>query len=282
MSTNRSLVDERRMANVKQLTELDEGLLAWGSYRNKKFANFTREVYDFPNATISINVGASAGWLGQLAGITNVAVGVSSGTDITGQIGVNEIVGTGIYFSGAQRTAFGQGAHLVTAGMLEGFQSGYFSGSAVYVSPEAIDLLGDVQQITMVETVDAAALIQAAVTAEHSLTAQLRRLRSLLDSWDGEGAQHISEATGETAEQVIRQISDIPLSFLAIPTTRLGPIPDGTIRFECTHGNKELFLTVADKAVEIQAWYPRDSTESVGYWKTDASGAREHLEWLVK
>jgi hypothetical protein len=275
MSTYRFLPNEYAAAEVKASTEADKGLLAWGSYRSKKFANFTRELYDFPNATVSISVGASAGWLEQLAGITNVSVGVISGTHLGKQIRANEVVGTGIFFEGTQRVSFGQAAY-------EGFQSGYFAGNAVYVNPESIKLLGDVQQITMVEPVDAAALAQVAVTTEHSLMVQLRRIRDLPDCWDGEEAQRISEAAGKTGEAIIKLILQIALSFLAVPTTRLGPLPDGSLRFESTHSNKELFLTVSDNAIEIQAWQPLDATESVGYWNTDAEGAREHLEWLVK
>ena len=267
---------------VKRSSDDDEGLLAWGAYRSRKFANFTREIHDFPNATVSISVGASAGWIEQLAGITNVSVGVISGTDLSEQIRVNEIVGTGIFFEGTQRVSFGQAAHLVTAGVIEGYQSGYFAGNAVYVNPESIRLLGGVQQVTMVEPIDAAALAQVAVTTEHLLMAQLHRLRSLPDNWDGEGAQHISEASGKNAEEIIKQILKIALSFLAVPKTRLGPLPDGSLRFESTYSNKELFLTVSEDAIEIQAWQPLDATESVGYWKTDAQGIREHFEWLVK
>lgn len=279
MSINRVLLSEIQTAQVKQ--SANEELSAWSCYRRRRFANFTHEVHDFPNATIYINVGASAGWVEQLAGITNVTVGVASGSGITGRIGVNQIVGTGVFLEGTNRILFGQKALLVP-GFLEGFEQGYFAGNTVYASAGAVTLLGNVQQITMVEPVDAAKLVQLAVLQEYSLSAQLRRLRKLQPGWDSDAAPCVSGDTGDTAEEIIKQLLQTALSYSAISTTRLGPLPDGTLRFECTHSNKELFLTISDKAIEIQAWQPLDAVESVGYWRTDTTGAREHLEWLVK
>src|SRR5207249_2970008 len=146
MSTQIYFPNRYRPAQVKHSSESKEGLLAGRFYRAKRIANFTREVLDFPNATVSISVGRSAGWIEQLAGITNVSVGVASGSDITGRISPNEIVGTGVFSEGTSRISFGQSAHLVT-GLVESFESGYFAGNAVYLNPESVTLLGNVQQI---------------------------------------------------------------------------------------------------------------------------------------
>jgi hypothetical protein len=280
MNIHSSLLNGRRPAQMKNSSET-EGFLAWGCYRTRKIANFTREVHDFPNTTVSINVGTSAGWVEQLAGITNVTVGVASGSDITGRIGGSQIFGTGLFSEGTERIAFGQKAHWAL-GFVEGFESGLLAENPVYVNPESVRLFGNVQQITMVAPVYAATLAQLAVVLESSLSAQLRRLRKLEAGWDGDTAQRISEVTCDTAEEVIKQVLQITQSHLAIPTIRLGPLSDGTLRFECKHSNKELFLTISDKAVEIQAWQPLDAVESLGYWETGIAGAREHLEWLVK
>ncbi|HET8923620.1 MAG TPA: hypothetical protein VFN26_11570 [Candidatus Acidoferrum sp.] len=281
MNSQISFTDKHRPAQVKHPSEAKEGFLAGHFYRTKKIANFTREVFDFPNATVSISIGPSAGWVNQLAGITNVSVGVASGAHITGRISPTEIVGTGLFSEGTNRISFGQNAHLVT-GLVEDFGSGYFGENAIYLNPDSITLLGNVQQITMVETVDAATLTQLAVTREYLLSAQLRRLRKLQAGWDGDRAEAISQLTGDTAEEIIKQVPQVMLSHLAIPTLNLGPLPDGSLRFECTHSNKELFLTISDKAVDVQAWQPLHAIESVGYWETDAGGAKEHLEWLVR
>ncbi len=281
MSISHLFVNELTSAYLKRPVEATEGISAWGSYRTLKFANFTREVNDFPNATVSISLGASAGWVELLAGITNLSVGIVSATDIDKQIEVNQIVGTGIFSGAAKRIPFGQSAH-IGSGMLEGFDQGYLAGNVLYVDPQAMDLFGNVQQITMFEPVDSGKLAHHAVIQEYSLSAQLRRLRKLQSGWDGDSAPGIAEGTGDTAEEVIKQLHGITLSHLAIPTTHLAPVPDGNLRFEITHANKELFLTISNKVIEIQAWQPLDAVESFGYWKTDAAGVREHLEWLVK
>lgn len=281
MSLNHILLNELPSDQVKRPVEPKERFTAWGCYRSRKFANFTREVHDFPNATVSISIGRSAGWVEQLAGITNVSVGVVSGTDFEKKISVNQVVGTGIFSEGAKGIAFRQGVYIGST-MLEGLELSSLGGNVLYVNPEAMTLIGNVQQITMVEPVDSAKLAQHIVLQEYSLSAQLRRLRKLQAGWDGDVAPGISDDTGNTAEEVIQEVQRVTLSRLATPTTRLAPLPDGNLRFECTHSNKELFITISDKAVEIQAWQPLDAVESFGYWKTDAAGAREHLEWLVQ
>lgn len=281
MSLNRILPNLLGPVQVKEPDEAKAGFSAWGSYRSRKFANFTREVHDFPNATVSISISRSAGWVEQLAGITNVSVGVVSGPDFEKKISVNQVVGTGMFSGVAKRIAFGQGAYIGSS-MLEGFELGYLAGNVLYANSEAVTLMGNVQQITMVEPVDSAKLAQHVVLQEYSLSAQLRRLRKLQPGWDGDASSSISDDTANTAEEVIKEVQRITLLYLAIPTTRLGPLPDGSLRFECTHSNKELFVTISNKAVEVQAWQPLDAVESFGYWKTDAAGAREHLEWLVK
>jgi hypothetical protein len=277
MSTKYLLPPESQPHRSQPLSQRISGVLPWGFYRLKKFANYTREVNEFPNATIPISVSGSAGRLSQLAGITNVAVQVATGTGFIKKIDVNNIVATGVFSEGSQRIAFGQVANLV-CGVVGAFVEGY-------PNSEAITLLGNVQQLTTVETVDAASLAQLAqlaVIQEHSLMAQLRRLRALTDGWDGENALRISEATSSTAEAVIQRLLEVSLGSSVIPNTHLGPLPDGTLRFECTHSNKELFLTISEDAVEVQKWQPLDSVESLGYWETDERGVREHLEWLVR
>lgn len=281
MSLNHILANLLSPAQVKGPDEAKAGLSAWGSYRSRKFANFTREVHDFPNATVSISISRSAGWVEQLAGITNVSVGIVSGTNFENEISVSQVVGTGIFSEGAKRIPYGQSAHIGSS-LLEGFESGYLAGNVVYAKTEALTLLGNVQQITMVEPVDSAKLAQHVVLQEYSLSAQLRRLRKLQPGWDGDASLSISDDTANTAEEVIKEVQRITLLHLAIPKTLLAPLPDGSLRFECTHSNKELFVTISKKAVEVQAWQPLDAVESFGYWKTDAAGAREHLEWLVK
>jgi hypothetical protein len=284
MSTKYLLPPESQPRGSQPLSQRISEVLPWGFYRRKKFANYTREVNEFPNATIPISVSGSAGRLSQLAGITNVAVQVVTGTGFIKKIGVNNIVATGVFSEGSQRIAFGQVANLV-CGVVGAFFEGYFAGNALYPNSEAVTLLGNVQQLTTVETVDAASLArlaQLAVIQEHSLMAQLRRLRTLADGWDGENASRISEATSSTAEAVIQQLLEVSLGDSVIPNTHLGPLPDGTLRFECTHSNKELFLTISEKAVEVQKWQPLDSVDSLGYWETNLEGTREHLEWLVK
>jgi len=280
MSSNHILLNESGEPPRKRAAEDRIGFPAWRCYRTGSFANFTHEVHDLPNATVPINVGSSAGWGDLLAGITNVAIGVLSGTDFGMQISSNKIVGTGVFRGVVKQNPIGHGMQIGST-FLEGL-CGEYSPEVLYANPEATALLGSIQQITMVEPVDAAKLAQRAVLQEHSLSAQLRRLSRLEAGWDGDTAPGISEETRSTAEGIIKQVQQVALSHLAILKTRLGPLPDGSLRFECTESNKELFVTVSDKAIEVQAWQPLDAVESVGYWETDTTGVMEHLEWLVK
>jgi hypothetical protein len=168
------------------------------------------------------------------------------------------------------------------SGLVETLDPNYCGGNAVYGSTETLALFSNVQQITMVEPVSAAVPAQFAVAREYSLSEQLARLRELPDGWDGEGAARMSQATCETAETIIKGLFHITLLHSAIPTVLLGPLPDGSLRFECTYADKELFLTISENVVEVQAWQPRDAIESSGYWETGPAAAMEHLEWLVK
>jgi hypothetical protein len=214
------------------------------------------------------------GWVDQLAGITG-HLKLATGQEIAAKFGVNEIVGAGFVSHGAKHLAMQQTV-LCPFG---GFEQGYISAGYL----DSVILLGDVGQITtVVEPVDAATLTQLAVAQECSLSAKLRRLRKLEDDWDGESSVRVSDETTTTAEEIIKEVLHVALSHLVISTVRLGPLPDGSVRFECTHSNKELFLTVSGKVVEIQTWQPLESIEALGYWKTNVASTREHLEWLVK
>jgi len=281
MSVNPLLPKELLALRVRLVPENDEGGLSWGFLPGRRFADLARAVNDFPNTTIPINVSASAGWISQLAGITNVAVQVASGTAFIEEIGVNKVDATCAYSEGNEWIPFGQMAQLIS-GVPGVFGKGYFAGKVSSGNRAAFTFLGPAQELTTVETVDAASLAQHVVIQEHALSTQLRRLRKLQDGWDGEKASHISDETGNTVEAIIGQLLQVSLSSLAVPNVRLGPLPDGTLRFECTHLSKELFLTVSGKNVEVQKWQPLDSVESLGYWETDLQGVREHLEWLVK
>src|SRR5579863_7496859 len=156
---------------IKKSAETGKGFQAW-RYRSPSVANFTRQVHDFPNATVSIHVGPSAGWMDLLAGITNVSVGILSGTDLGTEIGINQIVGTGVFRGIVKQIPLCQGMHAGSI-LFEG------SADALCLYDEAVTLLGSGQQITLVEPVDAAKLAQRAVLQEHSLSAQLRRLSKL-------------------------------------------------------------------------------------------------------
>lgn len=281
MSINPLLPKELLALRVRLVPENDEGGLSWGFLPGRRFADLARVVNDFPTTTLPINVSASAGWISQLAGITNVAVQVASGSGFIEEIGVNKVDATGACSEGNEWISLGQTAQLVS-GVPGVFGKGYFARNVSSGNRAAFTFLGPAQQLTTVETVDAAVLAQRVVIQEHSLLTQLRRLRKLEDGWDGETAVRISEATGNTAEALIGQLLQVSLSSLAIPNARLGPLSDGSLRFECTYSNKELFLTIADKTIEAQKWQPLDSVESLGYWETNVQGVREYLEWLVK
>jgi hypothetical protein len=279
MSTNPVPPNESDATLGKEPAKARKEFQAW-RYRSPSVANFTRQVHDFPNATVSINVGSSAGWVDLLAGITNISVGVLSSTDFGTEIRANQIVGTGIFNGMAKPVPPGQGMH--AGSTLHGWFLSEYSTEFSCLNSEAATLLGNVQQITMVEPIDPAKLAQRAVLQECSLSAQLRRLRKLPAGWDGDVAPVISEATGSTAEEVIKEVHHAALSGLVVPAVHLGPLPDGTLRFECTYSNKELFLTISNKDIQIQAWQPLDAVESMGYWETDTAGVMGHLEWLVR
>jgi len=250
--------------------DTNRGLLAWCCYHARSIANFTHELHDVPNATVYISLGPSAGCVTQLAGITNVTVTVGTGSAITKEIDVDRVVETGLFSEGNQRIYFGRTAHFVT-GFVEGFYQSKYGGDVIYKKPEPLALFSNVQQITAVEPVRG-----------YSLHEQLARLRKLPDGWDDEGASRISESTCATADTVIKSLWQITLSHSVTPAVLLGPLPDGSLRFECTYADKELFLTVSENTVEVQGWQPRDAVESSLYSETGPAGAMEYLEWLVK
>lgn len=280
MSSNPTSLDKTGVPLGKQSTGSWNAHSAWEVYRCRAFPNFNREVLDFPNATVSINLGPSAGWVDSLAGITNNFVGFTSGADYRAGTGVNQIVGTGIFSEVANTVSLGQGMY--TGSTLLGWFPGEYSTEFSYLDPKVATLLGNVQQITMVEPVDQTKLAQRAVLQECSLSAQLRRIRKLQAGWDGDAAPVVTDETGGTAQEVIGRLQHAALSKLALSEVRLGPLPDGTLRFECRHSDKELFLTISGKDIEIQAWQPLNAVEAIFYGRTNAAGVGEHLEWLVK
>ncbi len=231
--------------------------------RVKNFANFTHEIQDFPTLTMSIGTAVSGAWLAQLSGITQVGVYVPSGIDANSRIGVNEVVASGVYRECDYELTLPEPVYV----------------PAVYINPIAVTI--GTEELTPVEAVDSQALAHVVVSRINSLKAQLRKLRGLSPGWDGEHAPRFSSETIETAEQIIGIILSRSLSCLTAPKAVVGPLPDGSARFELTHKNKELFLTVSDKNVEVQRWQPLDAVDSQGLWETDARGTQEYLEWLL-
>jgi hypothetical protein len=240
--------------------------------RVKNFANFTQEVQDFPTLSVSIHTAVSGPWLEQLSGITHGGVFVPTGVDPNSRIRVNEIVGSGIYREDACEVTFTE----PVCGPFVAIQ-GLVVGNVVYGNPYEVVFQGP----SAVELGDTQALVKEMLLRKSALTAQLNKLKSLSPGWDGQTAPCISRETIESAKQIIGAIVSQSLSHLSTPRARIGPLPDGTARFELTHGDKELFLTVNNNSVEVQKWQPLDTIDSHGFWETDATGVKEYLAWLL-
>jgi hypothetical protein len=109
----------------------------------------------------------------------------------------------------------------------------------------------------------------------------VRQFQDFQEDWDGEGASVLDSDTIENAEGVVELVLSQSLSRLIVPTIVVGPLHDGSVRFEWTHSDKELFLTVRGHEIEVQRWQPLAAISSEGYWKTDLTGVKIHTAWLL-
>jgi hypothetical protein len=247
--------------------------------QTKLVGTMTPKIYDLTNSTVPINGEKSAGWLEWSAGVTNVAVGVYSYTLVGTQADgiAAALAGTAPTSQAVLKEVSLGRAHLVPSSYLS-WSPETNVGITGFWQPSSVDAT---QFQTAIEQIDVTAVLDVLVARDKELTLQLNRLQKMTAGWDGEEAPTVSEKTGKTAASIIRLIFEASLAAIAIPKCRLGPLTDGSLRFECTHGNKELFITVSDDAVEVQAWQPRSTLKSVGYWETDLKGAKGHVGWLL-
>jgi hypothetical protein len=246
--------------------------------RGKQIATLTREVFEVPNSTVSIEFTPSVGRVEQLAGLTNISASPIQGINVNSQIFSTQVVGTSVYSELSNQITVGQATYLSAARALQEFGSEVPNPLA---DPNLVTF--DIaQQQTALTPVDCKALAEAVIVQKSRLNSLLDSFEQLQPGWDGEGAPSISSETIKTAEAIAETIFSTSLAALQVATCRLGPLADGSLRFECVGGNKELFISVSGMAVEVQAWEPLTSVESVGFWETDAAGAKERIEWLLK
>jgi hypothetical protein len=239
--------------------------------RGKQIATLAREVFAVPNSTVAIELTPSVGRVEQLAGLTNISVSPTQGINVNSQIFSTQVVGTAVHPELSNQVFVGQPKYVSGGSAVQGFYAG--------PSEVTFDV---VQQQTAITPVDFKALAEAVIAQKSKLNLLLHKFGELKPGWDGEAAPRISTGTIETAEAIAQTIFSSSLATLQVATCRLGPLTDGSLRFECVQGNKELFISVSGTAVEAQAWEPLTSVESVGFWETDAAGAKEHFEWLLK
>lgn len=103
---------------------------------------------------------------------------------------------------------------------------------------------------------------------------------SLVDNWDGEGAQKPSAETLTVAKTVFEKLVSYAVRSRVRSAPTTVPLSDGSIRFEWAIADKELFITVCEARAETQRWEPRDSVESVHYAEVPALQVDAELEWL--
>jgi len=204
-----------------------------------------------------------------------LGMSVSTGMDIGSHINIDSLVSTGIYERGTYGVTFSEPVYAP----FETIQ-GVFFGEIMVSNPFPVTI-ATFQEPTIIEAIDAKAIADAIVQRTRALEAQVHALVNLLPGWDGEDAPKISEDTIETAKYIIKLILSKSLANLTAPEAVVGPLPDGRVRFEITHKNKELFLTVYNKDVEVQEWHPLEAIDSLGFWETNAEGTIEYLEWLL-
>jgi hypothetical protein len=115
----------------------------------------------------------------------------------------------------------------------------------------------------------------------YKLWDRLKHLGSFPQGWDANKGEAF---TGETLANAGKVIDLILMECLArgvVPSVLLGPISDGSLRFEWKKDNKELFITVLGESVTLQQWQPLDAVESEGYWDTTLEGVQPQIEWLL-
>lgn len=115
----------------------------------------------------------------------------------------------------------------------------------------------------------------------YKLWDRLKQLRSFPQGWDANRGEAFTAETLANAGKVIDLILTECLVRGVVPSVLLGPIPDGSLRFEWKKDNKELFITVLGESVTLQQWQPLDAVESQGYWDTTLEGVQPQIEWLL-
>jgi hypothetical protein len=114
-----------------------------------------------------------------------------------------------------------------------------------------------------------------------ALRDRLRQLQSFSQGWDANKGETFTAETLASVSKVIDLFLTQCVVNSVVPCVLLGPLPDGSLRFECKKDNKELFITVLGESITLQRWQPLDAVESEGYWDTTLEGVQPQIEWLL-
>jgi len=110
---------------------------------------------------------------------------------------------------------------------------------------------------------------------------RLKQFQIFSQGWDAASGEAFTAATITNADKVIDLILRECLVRSMVPNVLLGPVSDGSLRFEWKNDNKELFITVLGESVTLQQWQPLDAVESQGYWDTTLEGIHPQIGWLL-
>jgi hypothetical protein len=103
---------------------------------------------------------------------------------------------------------------------------------------------------------------------------------ALAQDWDGEGADRPTAETVRTSKAVFEKLVAHAVRTGMASAPDIVPLSDGSIRFEWTVSNRELFITILEDRVEAQRWEPLDSIDSTYYAELCVSRVDAELEWL--
>lgn len=114
-----------------------------------------------------------------------------------------------------------------------------------------------------------------------SAVKELNDFQQWLPNWNEAGAAAFAAETLDTAREVLQKLWDFSVGHDIDSKPNIAPLEDGSVRFEWTNRDKELFLTVLGRSIEAQRWHPLKSVESETYHVISPLAIEKELEWFA-
>jgi hypothetical protein len=111
---------------------------------------------------------------------------------------------------------------------------------------------------------------------------ELRRLASLQDNWDSEGARAIDPEIIDAATDFVSTLPERLKAHVAAP--EVVPMRKGNLQFEWHDGPRTLELEIEDaRTIHYLKWHPEDGIEEESICSiSDTNAVAGLLEWFAK